>query len=60
MKPCKCIPGSFLCKEAEELWRGAGRQYAARNWGEYEKALLKYYVHIDIAAKERMDEKITS
>ncbi len=43
--PCGCIRGTFLCKEAERLWRASNAAREAECWKEYREFLTLYNVH---------------
>lgn len=44
--PCGCIPGSFLCPEAERLWKAKATAYDLKDWNEYDKLTTKYKDHV--------------
>lgn len=49
---CNCVPGSYLCPEAEDLWRETGRKYqmyqaGKATWENYETAVQAYKDHVD-------------
>lgn len=45
MLPCGCIPGSFMCAEAEQLWRAARVHANEYDNDAYEVAERKYDAH---------------
>jgi hypothetical protein len=57
--PCGCRPGYYLCMEAEDLWREAGRAYdrtkhyehgtdeEKQAWREYIGARTQYDMHFE-------------
>ena len=42
---CGCERGSFLCLEAERLWREVGIHYENGDWKKYEESREKYEQH---------------
>ncbi len=43
--PCGCIRGTFLCKEAERLWRASQSALESECWKEYREFIALYDAH---------------
>ena len=54
---CGCIPGHFLCPDAEVLWQASNAAYVRHKlgkgtWEDYKQARREYQVHIGKARAE--------
>ena len=55
--PCGCIPGYYLCRTAESIWRDATMAYLSGDWEAYARLRRLYDAHFQEPEKEQAGEQ---